>query len=224
MSTPAYITKLNPDDDGQRIQLSMDGYPTWAGTKLLLHYNQEEQVQTLIDLGDLMNLADSPEQVDGAYINIHGTDKLRNITRSFKRDGLDIPGNWDAVHFTGGLQNICPNPQFQPYSYAWTPDGWLAAYPEDFPTKQVFMPLLDLIHDYHRQEFDDCVPTTQDGPYHVRCGLHQHAINLLQPRLPRRLLPTDPHHPTNRFAHRFPPEIQLALDEAEPIDEPTTPK
>ena len=220
MSTPAYITKINPDGSGQRIQLFTDGYPTWAGIKLLLHYSEEEQVQALMDLGYLMNLGDSPDQVEGSYITIHGTDKLRDITRSFKRDGQDIQGTWDADHFTGGVQNICPNPEFKPYTYAWTPDGWFAAYPEDFPTKQVFMPLLNLIHDYHQDQFHNCEPTTQYGPYHVRCALHQHTINLLQPSLPRHLLPTDPHHPTNRFASSFPPIAQLSLDEAAPPAKP----
>ena len=225
MSTDAYIAMLDRDGNGQRIELRMDGYPTWAGARLLLHYQTEEQVQQLINLGNLFTLGNRPGPDPGAFINAQGTDKLGHLTRSLMRDTTHFTPEQKARQapqtFRGGLDGIVPrNDQFPPYTYAWTPDGWFGAVPVDECDIFSYSPLLTVIHDYHRLMFEDCVPDpARDwGPYMLHCTVHDHAIRLLNQCLPRALLPAETDHPNVRLEPFFPPTARQALDEA-PEDE-----
>ena len=219
MGTQAYIANIQRDGAGRRIHLQMDGYPTWAGARLLLHYSNAQEINKLMDLGDLMTLGNNPGPDPGAFIHASSnTDRLGHITRAMIRDGQALaPGRLEryrAQHCEGGLAGIAPNPQFRPYTYAWTPDGWLGAGPDYRQEQQQFMPLLHLIHDYHRQNYEHCRPGGEPwSPYQLNCAVHGHTISLLQECLPRALLPTDPDHPNNLLQPHLPPEVRLALDE-----------
>ena len=207
MSTPAYIAQIRPDGTGQRILLSMDGYPTWAGVKLLLHYSSQERVRDLIDLGPLLTLGDNPEHQEGAFIDEYGRwDTCDHPTRAFGREGHPHYHPHQPERVSGGLQGVCPPDEynFQPWTYVWTPDGWFGADPEESAPQRSFVPLLTLIHAYHRDKYEDCEAGEAMGPYMVKCSKHSHGISLLQPLLPGELLPEDPDHPTYRLAHAFP--------------------
>ena len=226
MSTDAYIAMLDREGNGQRIELRMDGYPTWAGARLLLHYTDEAQMRRLIDLGNLMNLGNRPGPDKGAYIDAHGNDRLGHITRSLMRDTTQFTpeqkARQKAQSFSGGLDGIIPrDDQFPPYTYAWTPDGWFGAMPPEEGDLFAYSPLLTVIHDYHRRLFDGCVPDPDKdwGPYMRHCAVHDHGIRLLNQCLPRALLPTEPDHPNVLMEPLFPATARLALDERPPEDD-----
>ena len=61
MSTNAMIYKKMQDNSVKGIYLHWDGYPSWAGDKLINHYTTEDKVQRLIELGAISVLGNNPE-------------------------------------------------------------------------------------------------------------------------------------------------------------------
>ena len=62
--------------------------PEYAGVKLLLHYNFRPDAETLVQLGTLWTLGDSPAQHPDAFLRQDGNDDRRpNITRALGREG-----------------------------------------------------------------------------------------------------------------------------------------
>ena len=213
MGTRAWLATIDRDGRGLRSHLRMDGYTYWAGVKLLLHYNDHNAAHDLINLGHLLNLGDEPGPADGVFINLHGHDPLLDVTRSYNRDFIQTPGTHIQLEpspepFDGHLADICPSEDFTPHRYAWTPDGWFAALPDD----EDFQPLLHAIHREHRLNYEDCTPGQPSGPYMIDCSSHRHGIRLLQHVLPAHLLPDDPDHPTNRLARYFPSQAMIQHD------------
>ena len=60
MSTRSYIIQRQDDGSYRGIYCHWDGYPAWVGKKLKQHYRTPKQVTTLMNLGSLSSLGDSP--------------------------------------------------------------------------------------------------------------------------------------------------------------------
>ena len=213
MGTRAIIAKIERDGTGKRVLLVYDGYPTWAGVKLIRHYNDEKTIDTLIGLGNIYTLSDSPEHTPGSYLKWGESDNLWDVTRTFGREGKGNFPEYPPEAVSGGLEGVCAEIEGPPYTYIWTPDGWFASYPvytpdeddedyeddDDVNLEQRFVPLLTLIHDYHFKMYSDCQAGPPDGPYRIRCTVHCHTIQPLQDILPKEMMPKDANHPTYRL-------------------------
>ena len=57
MGTRSYIGKQNQDGSIRAIYCHWDGYPDHVGKVLKKHYNKEDELDALLDLGDLSSLA-----------------------------------------------------------------------------------------------------------------------------------------------------------------------
>lgn len=206
MGTRAIIAKIGPDGTGKRVSLTYDGYPTWAGVKLIRHYNDEKTIDTLIGLGAIYTLSDSPEHTPGSFLKWGESDKLHDVTRTFGREGKGNFPEYPPEEVSGGLEGVCADIAEPPYTYVWTPDGWFASYPvylpyddedeDDSEQEQRFVPLLTLIHNYHFAMYSDCQAGPPEGPYRIRCTVHDHVIEPLQNILPTELMPKNTNHPT----------------------------
>lgn len=67
MSTNATIARHNADDTYTAIYLHWDGYPESAGKTLAHHYNNEDDIRKLMDLGDLSTLGERPEDPENLW-------------------------------------------------------------------------------------------------------------------------------------------------------------
>ena len=163
-----------------------------------------------MELGDIYTLGDSPEHVPSAFINDSWQhDQLGHLTRALGREGKPFFRPHPSKPVSGGTDGMQPSDEYLPYTYAWTPDGWLGAYPSDEEdeegqeresVKPRFMPLLALIHDYHRRMYEKCQPGENLSPGMLQCANHcNHAIRTLHNLLPPELMPADPQHPANRM-------------------------
>lgn len=65
MSTPALIAIRKPDESIEAIYVHWDGYPSHTGNILLNHYNTYEQVEHLINLGNLSSIEKYPDPPKG---------------------------------------------------------------------------------------------------------------------------------------------------------------
>ena len=61
MSTNAMIYAKQGDGSIKGVYLHWDGYPGYAGDVLLHHYNTNDRIQKLIDLGSISSLGENPE-------------------------------------------------------------------------------------------------------------------------------------------------------------------
>ena len=85
MSTNAMIYKKMQDGSVKGVYLHWDGYPSWAGDKLLNHYTTEEKVQRLIDLGAISVLGNNPEPCE--------------LTKRFGFNGTSYPDTGKMADF-----------------------------------------------------------------------------------------------------------------------------
>ena len=65
MGTRSYIITANPKGDFTGIYCHWDGYPSHNGKILHENYDTQEKVETLIALGDLSSLRESPACPEG---------------------------------------------------------------------------------------------------------------------------------------------------------------
>ncbi len=90
MATRALIGCLKGDNTVEAIYLHFDGYPSYAGKILEEHYNTKERVQALLALGDLSEIAESPDCPEGhnyykpvkGYCIAYGRDRGEEGTES----------------------------------------------------------------------------------------------------------------------------------------------
>jgi hypothetical protein len=64
MATRSFIGKMNKDDTITGIYCHWDGYPEYVGARLIDNYIIENQVDSLISLGDLSTLGKTLENCD----------------------------------------------------------------------------------------------------------------------------------------------------------------
>ena len=193
MSTRATIGKVEADGSGRRVLLVYDGYPTWAGAKLLLNYGNEEAIESLIELGTIYTLGDSPEHTPGSFIkNGILDDGQGHVTRALSREGGYDIAEHGPVATTGGLQGVAAGWN-HPYVYAWTPDGWFGCYGEGEDEGE-FLPLSTFIITAYRNQYENCVRgETPPGWNSAYCLTHNrgHTIPDLSKILPLELIPPD---------------------------------
>lgn len=191
MATRATIGKVERDGRGRRVRLVYDGYPTWAGAKLLLHYGAEETIEELVGLGAIYTLGDSPERVEGASIQGSVLDDGKgHITRAMVRDGGYMMSEYGPVETANGIDGVVADCGTG-FAYIWTPDGWFGAYGEsDDPG---VMPLHSFIVEHYNQQYRECVAVRVPGWWMPLCETHNrgHGITDLRTVLPPELLPPD---------------------------------
>ncbi len=108
MATRCTINIQNEDGSVDGIYCHSDGYPEGVGKILLKHYNTEEKIRELIDLGNLSFL---------------GT------TTQFSSDPNDDDKTRDYHRWRGEPKNInhyenINDLMFQIYNYLWKDDMW----------------------------------------------------------------------------------------------------
>lgn len=108
MSTRSYIAKRIDENLYRTIYCHSDGYPSYNGALLVEHYQDEDFVDRLLDLGDLSCLS---EKIDPDPSKEHGFDydkRQPGVTVAYGRDRgeegtqareltlekLDDPNNW----------------------------------------------------------------------------------------------------------------------------------
>ena len=139
MSTWCAIAKIERDGSGRYILLTHDGYPDWAGIRLLRSYSEESEIDELLSLGDLSTLSDSPEAVVGAHAeSFREQPHCGYITRSYRRDGaVKLSGDmsWKPRGVRGGTDeffNFSAQETCAAWAYAWTPDGWIGCWVREY--------------------------------------------------------------------------------------------
>lgn len=93
MSTNAYIGRLMGNDQVQYIYLHWNGHPSQAGEMLLKYYNTPDQVENLINLGDLSALCSNLKPMRGTVHNFESPAK--DVTIAYHRDGYEP---WNNTH------------------------------------------------------------------------------------------------------------------------------
>ena len=202
MSTQATIAITGPDGSGYASTLLNDGYPEYAGVKLLLHYNSRPDAETLVQLGTLWTLGDSPAQHPDAFLRKDGSDDRRpNITRAMGREGRTDFGPKKPRPIPPGPDSAFNMVWDTDYVYVLTPEGWRASDLTRGRTQpDEFKPLLQFIHDHYQARHEDCIPGPEAGPGLFACAKHRsHIIRSLKHLLPPEMMPEDRQH----FAHRI---------------------
>jgi hypothetical protein len=121
MSTRSNIARYDEKTDTlHRIYCHSDGYPSYNGSILLEHYQDEDKVKALIKLGDLSSLGpEIGEKWD--FDEWPPLPEHKNWTRSYGRDRREK--NVGAQKFKVGekpLENFCE----QEYLYVWKDGKW----------------------------------------------------------------------------------------------------
>lgn len=124
MSTHANIGLLNKDGSIKSIFVWYDGYPGFTGHILKNHYNSEDKIEKLLNLGGIAQLGNTPEKIDFIDSDRGTTDfciKLQHdadfptVTyqdeEEFMDDAFDIDysylfkdGHWEVSHFGKPLE------------------------------------------------------------------------------------------------------------------------
>ena len=124
MSTRSYIAKKLPNGKYKGVYHHSDGYPSWLGLLLWNYYNNEEQLDRLIALGDLSFAGPIPEddprlwepgKIDPMtfrYIEKYESDKCRTYKGRGETEGVgpheeklswflseDFAYIWECDHF-----------------------------------------------------------------------------------------------------------------------------
>jgi hypothetical protein len=97
MSTRARIAIKNADGSFASIYTHSDGCPEYQGDILLTHYNTQDKVRELIDLGDMSSLDTTPDECS-TYRRRDPTDNVDPIVSPDVRDlrllTQDSGGEW----------------------------------------------------------------------------------------------------------------------------------
>lgn len=111
MGSRAFIAKIERDGSGRYIPLH-SCYPNDAGTILLEHYSEPDEVGALITEGEVCLLGTSIQESIFYY-----------------REYDDERADCSPITFENGTEEFFTHAYlFGPeWLYAWTPDGWLAA-------------------------------------------------------------------------------------------------
>src|SRR5208283_2906384 len=89
MSTRSRIAIMNDDKTIKSVYCHSDGYLSWNGKILLQHYQDEDKIKALINLGDLSSLSESIECPKG-----HSFDnRVEGYTIAYMRDRGEINCN-----------------------------------------------------------------------------------------------------------------------------------
>lgn len=127
MSTPAAIIARTPAGEYRGIYLHHDGYLSYAGYLLAEHYTTEEQVQALIDKGDLSVLDTTPEECD-AYADRGEAKKIRAAHASEAVEArIDHGGHvylWEGQEWRHNGHRISLPPTQEQIEQAEIAAGW----------------------------------------------------------------------------------------------------
>ena len=125
MGSRALIAKIERDGSGRYIQLGHGCYPDDAGTMLLEHYSEPDEVGALITEGAVCQLGNTIQESTFYY-----------------REYDDEWAHCSPITFENGTEELFTHAYLlgPEWLYAWTPDGWLAAetdrnLPDDFLEK-----------------------------------------------------------------------------------------
>ena len=106
MSTHCLIAIANENGSATSIYCHNDGYPSFAGAVLKLHFNTAETVKKLIDLGDV-SLIDGPK-----------TDDVLSGVYAYCRDGGES-SKYNRPHVSENLQELAKHAWNNSVSYVY---------------------------------------------------------------------------------------------------------
>ena len=126
----ANIARIHPDGSGEFIYLHF-GEPLEYGTILLEHYQTDEHIQALLDMGNLSSIGPViGEKVD--FDKVAHSNALRHQQcLAYHRDRNEPWDDCKSRLFTGGLDQFHQDADdMSRWLYAHTPDGWAACRAE----------------------------------------------------------------------------------------------
>lgn len=114
MATRSSISFMNQDGQVQLIYCHSDGYLSYNGLMLFLHYQDKEKIKKMIELGDMSSLNEQVEPPAGVKHSFENRDELTTVFYGRDR-GED---NIDARSYKD-LEDYAQHGDFQEYDYLY---------------------------------------------------------------------------------------------------------
>lgn len=121
MGTQATIARHNTDGTFDTIYLHYDGYTSHAFNMLRQHYNTQEKVDALIELGDLSCIKERIAPAPGEQHDF--MNPQRDITVAYHRDRGEPRERTKAQRML-----ILSTGECAAYTYVWSNGAWYAFY------------------------------------------------------------------------------------------------
>jgi len=116
MGTRSYIAKQIAPDQYRTIYCQFDGYLEEVGKNLAAHYNSAQQLDKLLDLGDLHSL--QPKLSPDPSLPHNTSERQRDVTIAFGRDF----GSEQCDAAVKSMDEILDNPDGVEFVYIFTLD------------------------------------------------------------------------------------------------------
>lgn len=135
MSTHANIAILKPNGDIQSIYCHFDGYPQYVGQILHDHYQTQEKVQALMDIGNIEALGEKiePSELELKCQHWYSEEYLSLDKEERERLRLDAKKHVRKVigYKDPTLTKAVNHLWLYEYIYIFTPKGWYMVRPND---------------------------------------------------------------------------------------------